>query len=184
MSNDHVMSDVNVSDDLRGLTQQLLKTSITERASIHKPQRVYIPPGTSDEDELLLLAGVDPNQWNTTPATTAAEKKLFEMEVAVREQYGYYLHYEDDELTDAALPTNKEELKALGQMISNALLVRHQLGMKKLVFSPIKHPDFPCWLPEHSVNKYIWQAHSVMIASTYPEPMGTRQRNPDAMDMS
>lgn len=91
MSNDHVMSDVNASDDLPGLTQQLLKTSITERASAHKPQGVYIPPGTSDEDELLLLAGVDPNHWNTTHTTIATEKKLYEMQAAVRDKYGYYL---------------------------------------------------------------------------------------------
>ena len=178
------MTDVNVSDDLYGLAQQLSKITIEERASAQQSQEVYIPPGTSDDDELLLLAGVDPNQWNTTPTTITVEKNSFEMQAVVRDQYGHYLQYENDELTEAALPTAKEELKALGQLMSNALFVRHQLGIKKLVFSPIKHPDFPCWLPAHPVNEALRQAHSAMIASTYPEPKGMGQKDLDSMDVS
>ena len=184
MSNDHVMPDVNDSDDLRGLAQQLSKTTIAERASVHQGQGVYIPPGTSDDDEILILAGFDPHQWDTTSTITTVETKSLEIQAAVRDTYGHYLHFEDDELTDAILPEDKEEIKALGHLMSNALLVHHQLGIKKLVFSPIKHPDFPCWLPAHRVNEFLRQAHSAMIASTYSEAKDIMQKDSNAMDVS
>jgi hypothetical protein len=184
MSNNHVIPDINGSDDLRSLTQQLSKATIEDSVSVHHSQGVYIPPGTSDDDELLILAGFDPYQWDTTSTTTTAETKLLEMQAAIRDTYGHYLQYEDDELTDATLPEDKEEIKALGHIMSNALLMRHQLGIKKLVFSPIKHPDFPCWLPAHRVNEVLRQAHSAMIANTYPEAKDTRQKDSDAMETS
>ncbi|KAF2794180.1 hypothetical protein K505DRAFT_361342 [Melanomma pulvis-pyrius CBS 109.77] len=148
------------------LAEQMLDTDLQEPTYVYQGEEVYIPPGTSLEDELLILSGVDPSHWDTYAPSEDAElqapnqAKEQDKQGAVRRKYECYLDFSDEDLADAPLPDDLDELNELGSMISDALWNNSPLTNGKVLFSPRAHPNYPCWLPEHRVNKVIRDAYT------------------------
>ncbi|KAF2713735.1 hypothetical protein K504DRAFT_462238 [Pleomassaria siparia CBS 279.74] len=172
--------------DMEKLTMAMRKGGLNGHRG-HKG--VYVPPGLSLDDELLILAGAtcgsEPHSPSlrvssvTRSGTSFLENKT-SVEETVGDKYGHYVDYSNDELAKAELPETWEELNALGFFISDRLWRDRDEGdvVDRVVFSPTEHPDYPCWLPHHHINKAILEAHAEMFASE------RQAKDPDTMDTS
>jgi hypothetical protein len=158
MSHDATMSDINV------LTEAIAKLSINHSTAykdatmtdvedltktmsstnIENGQHVYIPPGTSLDDKLLLFAGADLNlfSFGSDTSTSLSGRQVFghaahkSFKTTVPAEYGHFLDHEGQDLANAALHQNINEVYDLSRGISDVLWTMHHAGRTKVVFSP------------------------------------------------
>lgn len=153
--------------DVEDLTKAMSSTNL------ENGQHVYIPPGTSLNDELLLLAGADLDQFSSGSDTSLSpsDHQVFEHTAhksfsgTFPAKYAYFLDHEGQDLADAALPQNINEVYDLSRGISDVLWTMYQTEETKVVFSPRAHPAYPFWFLDHPINEVILRAYQKTAGS-------------------
>jgi hypothetical protein len=99
------------------------------KTNIENGQYVYIPPGTSLDDELLLFASDDLNLFSSgsDTSTSLSGRQVFEhaahksFKTTVPAKYAHFFGRKGQDLANAALPQNINEVYDLSRGISDVL---------------------------------------------------------------
>jgi hypothetical protein len=159
-------------------------TDSSARSDVTSSEICQYPPGTTIDEQLLILAGVEdyhlssayysgnapqvelpptPPEFGPLPSTppmpsqntTAKPVHWPNLCRNVESKYGWMTAYKHHELADATLPDDPHELAAVCAYMSDEIEDRWLKSGAPPVLPPKNHVWYPYWVPKHVVNELI-----------------------------